>query len=81
MATWTSIAQITMRGIVKDSIGVGLEMANVIAINKQTKKLDSYGFTDNKGNYKLNLKKNASYTVRVSYVGNRSQYDDELYCL
>ncbi|WP_440880157.1 carboxypeptidase regulatory-like domain-containing protein [Tenacibaculum sp. C7A-26P2] len=72
MATWTSIAQITMRGIVKDSIGVGLEMANVIAINKQTKKLDSYGFTDSKGNYKLNLKKNANYTVKVSYVGNKT---------
>ena len=72
MTTWTSIAQITMRGIVKDSIGVGLEMANVIAINKQTKKLDSYGFTDSKGNYKLNLKKNANYTVKVSYVGNKT---------
>ncbi len=72
MATWTSMSQITMRGVVKDSIGTPLEMANVIAINKQTKKLDSYGFTDAQGNYKLNLKKNTSYSVKVSYIGKKT---------
>lgn len=69
MTTWMSNAQITLKGVVKDSIGTPLEMANVIAINKQTKKLDSYGFTDAKGNYKLNLKKNASYNIKISYIG------------
>ncbi|MBA6155833.1 TonB-dependent receptor [Tenacibaculum sp. S7007] len=69
MATWMSNAQITLKGVVKDSIGNPLEMANVIAINKDTKKLDSYGFTDVKGNYKLNLKKNTTYTVKTSYIG------------
>ena len=69
MATWMSNAQITLKGVVKDSIGSPLEMANVIAINKQTKKLDSYGFTDSKGNYKLNLKKNSSYNIKISYIG------------
>lgn len=69
MAVWTINAQISVTGIVKDSIGNPLEMANIIAINKQTKKLDSYGFTDAKGRYKLNLKKNTSYNVKVSYIG------------
>ena len=69
MVTGFSYAQITVKGIVKDSIGNPLEMANVIAINTQTKKLDSYGVTDGKGNYKLNLKKNTTYTVKVSYIG------------
>lgn len=72
LTAWTSYAQITMKGVVKDSIGTPLEMANVIAINKQTKKLDSYGFTDSKGNYKLNLNKNVSYTIKVSYVGKKT---------
>ncbi|SED13324.1 CarboxypepD_reg-like domain-containing protein [Tenacibaculum sp. MAR_2009_124] len=72
MTTWISMAQVTMKGIVKDSIGTPLEMANVIAINKQTKKLDSYGFTDSHGNYKLNLKKNTSYAVKVSYIGKKT---------
>ncbi len=72
MTTWISNAQITLKGVVKDSIGNPLEMANVIAINKDTKKLDSYGFTDSKGNYKLNLKKNTTYTVKTSYIGMKS---------
>lgn len=62
-------AQISATGIVKDSVGNPLEMANMLAINSQTKDVDSYGFTDAKGNYRLNLKKNATYTIKVSYVG------------
>ncbi|CAM1342420.1 TonB-dependent receptor [Tenacibaculum aestuarii] len=69
MATWATNAQITLKGVVKDSIGNPLEMANVIAINKATKKLDSYGFTDSKGNYKLNLTTNTIYNIQVSYIG------------
>ncbi len=69
IATWISNAQITLKGVVKDSIGNPLEMANAIAINTVTKKLDSYGFTDANGNYKLNLKKNTSYSIKVSYIG------------
>lgn len=72
MTTWGTYAQITLKGVVKDSIGSPLEMANVIAINKATKKLDSYGFTDANGNYKLNLKKNSSYSIKVSYIGMRT---------
>ncbi|MFD0993740.1 carboxypeptidase-like regulatory domain-containing protein [Tenacibaculum geojense] len=62
-------AQIKLSGVVKDSIGENLEMANLIAINTDTKKLDSYGFSDAYGNYKLNLKQNSSYLIKVSYVG------------
>lgn len=69
MATWATNAQITLKGVVKDSIGNSLEMANVIAINEATKKLDSYGFTDSKGNYKLNLTTNTTYNIQVSYIG------------
>ncbi len=68
IASYTS-AQIKLTGVVKDSLGNNLKMANLIAINKQNKKIDSYGFTDAFGNYKLNLKKNSNYTVTVSYVG------------
>ncbi|MFT4610678.1 MAG: hypothetical protein ACJA1H_002510 [Glaciecola sp.] len=62
-------AQITVRGVVKDSIGASLELANVIAINKETKAMASYGITNEKGIYKLNLDKNTAYTVQVSYIG------------
>ncbi len=67
-----SFAQIKVEGIVKDSIGTPLDLANVIAINQETKALDSYGITNDKGRYKLNLKKNTSYKLQVSYIGMKS---------
>lgn len=67
-----SFAQIKVTGIVKDSIGNPLEMANVIALNKKTNALDSYGFTDSKGRYKLTLKANTTYSIKASYIGNKT---------
>ncbi|MGC1633685.1 MAG: carboxypeptidase-like regulatory domain-containing protein, partial [Gelidibacter sp.] len=65
----TSFAQIKVEGVVKDSIGNPLELANVIAINQQTKGLESYGITNDQGRYKLALTKNMAYTIQVSYIG------------
>ena len=65
-------AQVKVTGVVKDSIGNPLEMANVIALNKQTNVLDSYGFTDSKGRYKLTLKANTAYSIKASYIGNKT---------
>ena len=67
-----SFAQIKVEGTVKDSIGTPLDLANVIAINQETKALDSYGITNDKGKYKLNLKKNTIYKLQVSYIGMKS---------
>ena len=67
-----SYSQIKLEGYVKDSIGNGLELANVIAINKATSALDSYGITNENGRYKLNLKKNTIYSIQVSYIGMKS---------
>ena len=61
-----------MEGIVKDSLGNPLELANVIAINKATSALDSYGITNDKGRYRLDLKKNTTYSIQVSYIGMKS---------
>jgi len=68
----SAFAQIKVEGVVKDSIGNPLELANVIAINQDTKALDSYGITNDKGRYKLNLKSNVSYKLQVSYIGMKS---------
>jgi hypothetical protein len=62
-------AQIKLSGVVKDSIGTPLEMSNVIAIDTITKTISSYGFSDANGNYKLNLKKNTVYNIKISYIG------------
>jgi hypothetical protein len=62
-------AQIKFEGVVKDSLGATLELANVIAINQETKGLESYGITNDQGKFKLELGKNGSYEVQISYVG------------
>ncbi|WP_435416377.1 carboxypeptidase-like regulatory domain-containing protein [Polaribacter aestuariivivens] len=72
MVTLISNAQVQLKGVVKDSIGEPLEMANVLAINKVTKKMASYGFTDAKGNYKLDLEKNSTFEIKISYIGFKS---------
>ena len=64
-----SFAQVKVEGVVKDSIGNPLELANIIAINQETNNLDAYAITNDKGAYKLNLQKNASYKLQVSYIG------------
>ena len=69
VVTSYSFAQIKVEGVVKDSIGNPLDLANVIAINQETKNLDSYGITNEQGRYKLTLNKNATYKLQVSYIG------------
>ncbi|MEO6347587.1 MAG: carboxypeptidase-like regulatory domain-containing protein, partial [Aquaticitalea sp.] len=64
-----TFAQIKLDGIVKDSIGNPLELANVIAINQSTNKLESYAITNDNGRYKLNLGLNSTYKVQISYIG------------
>lgn len=68
------IAQkVTLEGYVKDVDGNPLEMANVIALNKDTGGMASFSATDEKGYYKLALSKNKTFTIRVSYLGFETQ--------
>ncbi|WP_394750734.1 carboxypeptidase regulatory-like domain-containing protein [Spongiimicrobium salis] len=60
---------VTVEGVVKDSLNQPLELANVIAINKNSKGIASYGITDSDGRYRLSLKIDSLYTLRVSYLG------------
>jgi hypothetical protein len=62
-------AQIEYKGVVNDSLGAPLEMANVIALDTVAKRIASYGFTDAKGNFKLDLKTNTAYNIKISYIG------------
>ena len=68
-----SSAQIKVEGIVKDSLNQPLVLANVVAINKVTKILDSYGMTNDEGYYKIFLKPNTEYILQVSYIGMTTQ--------
>ncbi|WP_289041562.1 carboxypeptidase-like regulatory domain-containing protein [uncultured Zobellia sp.] len=65
--------EISLTGTVKDSLGTGVDMANVIAINSETKGLESYGITNHAGLYKLKLKTGHEYTLKVSYLGFKTE--------
>ncbi|WP_298330229.1 TonB-dependent receptor [uncultured Dokdonia sp.] len=63
---------IALRGVVKDSIGSPLELANIIATNKAEGTLESYGITDASGRYRLDLTTGITYDIKVSYLGLQS---------
>ena len=65
-------SQVKLEGVIKDSLGSPLELANVIAINKATKTLDSYAITNDEGLFRLDLKKNTTYSIQASYIGMKS---------
>ncbi|CAM4325479.1 carboxypeptidase-like regulatory domain-containing protein [Zobellia nedashkovskayae] len=73
MVTMGVAQEISLTGTVKDSLDVGVDMANVIAINTETKGLESYGITNHAGLYKLKLKPGFQYTVKVSYLGFKTE--------
>ena len=64
---------IKLDGFVLDNANKPLEMANVMAINSATKEMASYAITNDKGRYQLVLKSNATYSVRISYLGMQSK--------
>ncbi|WP_242118141.1 outer membrane beta-barrel protein [Aestuariivivens sediminicola] len=73
---YSAFAQLKFEGVIKDSIGNPLELANIIAINQETQKLDSYGISNQDGYYKLSLEKNAAYKIQVSYIGMKTLQTD-----
>jgi len=65
-----SFAQnIRFEGVVSDSGSIPLEMANIMAVNGTTKAMDAYAITNSKGKFLLNLKRNTSYTIKLTYIG------------
>ncbi|MGO4905616.1 carboxypeptidase-like regulatory domain-containing protein [Flavobacterium sp. W20_MBD1_R3] len=70
LITSFSFAQsVKLEGLITDSKVTGLEMANVMAVNKTTKAMDSYAITNDKGKFLLNLKPNTAYNIKISYLG------------
>ena len=60
---------IRFEGVIQDSGKLPLEMANVMALNQGTKAMDAYAITNDKGKFVLNLKPNATYSIKLSYLG------------
>ena len=64
-----SYSQVRFEGIITDVDGNSLTGANVIAIEKQSKILDGFGISNESGYYRLSLKKNTDYEIKVSFIG------------
>ena len=62
-------SQVRFDGVVTDSLGNAIMGANVIAIEKDTKILDGFGISNDAGYYKISLKKNTDYNIKVSFIG------------
>ena len=69
----TNAQKVQISGVVKDSVGNPLEMANVIAYKKDTNAMVAYGITNDKGIYKVNVPQNDTYLLRVSFIGFSSE--------
>jgi hypothetical protein len=64
---------VRFEGIIQDDAKLPLEMANVMAMNQATKAMDAYAITNEKGKFLLNLKTNATYTIKLSYLGMKNK--------
>ncbi|WP_297332015.1 TonB-dependent receptor [Flavobacterium sp.] len=68
---------IRVQGVLKDSTGVGLEMANVMAVEKATGNMESYAITNEAGKFQLALKVNTTYLLKASFIG-YTPFEEEL---
>jgi hypothetical protein len=74
LLTTVSFSQnIRFDGVILDSNKNPLEMANVMAMNSDTKTMDSYAITNDKGKFVLNLKPNTHYSIKLSYLGMKNK--------
>lgn len=71
--TSLSAQRIVLSGTVRDSLQNPLDMANVVAVNRADQTLEGFGITNPEGLYRLNLKSESSYLLKISYLGFESR--------
>ena len=60
---------IRIEGIVLDSLGGVISTANIVALNKETNRMDSFSISDLEGKFSMSIKKDIPYTIKISYLG------------
>ncbi|MBP8157416.1 MAG: carboxypeptidase-like regulatory domain-containing protein [Flavobacterium sp.] len=73
VTTLATAQTIRFEGIIQDNTKAPLEMANIMAMNQGTKAMDAYAITNDKGKFVLNLKPNATYLIKLSYLGMKNK--------
>jgi len=61
--------KVTFSGEVRDTLGVPLEFANVIAIDTVKKTMAAFSVTNKQGQFKLSLEKGKVFNIKVSFIG------------
>lgn len=62
-------SQVRFEGLITDSMGNTIMGANVIAVEKETKILDGFGISSDTGFFRVSLKKNTDYQIKISFIG------------
>ncbi len=73
MVTLVQAQSISLRGTVRDSLNNPLDVANVVAINRVDQALEGFGITNPDGEFRMNLRANSSYLIRISYLGYKTR--------
>ena len=60
---------INFEGTITDEIGNPIMGANIVAVEKETQILDGFGISNESGFYRLTLKKETNYDVKISFIG------------
>lgn len=60
---------IKVSGYIQDSLGLGLEMANVLALDALDSSMSGYAISNTEGRYEISLESNKNYILRFSYLG------------
>ena len=60
---------IDFEGVITDSFGNTILGANIIAVEKNTQILDGFGISNNSGYFRLTLKKDTDYDIKISFIG------------
>ena len=69
VASGLSAQSVFLKGLIKDDQQQPLEMANVLVLKAQDSTMATYGFTNSDGQYRLQLKANEGYILKISYLG------------
>lgn len=70
---FTNAQSIKVSGYIQDSIGIGLEMANVLALEAADSSMSGYAISNTEGRFEISLDKDKKYILRFSYLGFTTQ--------
>ena len=67
--TFSFAQNIDLEGVIRDSDGVPIMGANIVAVEKETNILDGFGISNDVGFYRLTLKKGTDYEIKITFIG------------